>query len=73
MTDDPDPNEPFEPDTDGDDLRIQRRAYEIWEQEGRPEGRALDHWTQAEQEIRADRDEPLKLAEGEIASLADTD
>ena len=27
--------------------RIERRAYEIWEQEGRPEGRAFDHWRQA--------------------------
>jgi hypothetical protein len=31
--------------------RIRRRAYELWEQEGRPEGRALDHWHQAEAEV----------------------
>jgi len=30
---------------------ISRRAYEIWEQEGRPEGRDLQHWLQAEQEL----------------------
>ena len=23
-------------------------AYRIWEEEGRPEGRALDHWLKAE-------------------------
>jgi hypothetical protein len=23
-------------------------AYQIWEQEGRPEGRDLDHWQQAQ-------------------------
>lgn len=27
------------------------RAYEIWLSEGCPEGRALDHWKRAEQEL----------------------
>jgi hypothetical protein len=31
---------------------IRRRAYEIWEQEGRPEGRARIHWLRAEAEFR---------------------
>jgi hypothetical protein len=31
--------------------RIQRRAYELWESEGRPEGRQHAHWQQAEMEI----------------------
>ena len=31
--------------------RIQRRAYELWESEGRPEGRERAHWHQAELEI----------------------
>jgi hypothetical protein len=31
--------------------RIRRRAYELWEHEGRPEGRAHAHWYQAEMEI----------------------
>jgi hypothetical protein len=30
--------------------RISRRAYLLWEQEGRPEGRAQVHWLQAEAE-----------------------
>ena len=29
-----------------DDLRL--IAYRIWEEEGRPDGRALDHWLKAE-------------------------
>ncbi|MCW2248048.1 flagellar biosynthesis regulator FlaF [Azospirillum fermentarium] len=33
---------------------IQERAYQIWEAQGRPEGRAMDHWIQAEEEIRAE-------------------
>lgn len=31
--------------------RIRRRAYAIWEREGRPEGREADHWTLAREEI----------------------
>jgi hypothetical protein len=30
---------------------ISKRALEIWEEEGRPEGRALEHWTRAEKEL----------------------
>lgn len=30
---------------------IEQRAYQIWEQQGRPEGRQLEHWNQAEQEL----------------------
>ena len=33
--------------------KIQRRAYEIWEQEGRPQGEDLKHWVKALQEIGA--------------------
>lgn len=29
--------------------RIRRRAHEIWEREGRPEGREREHWDQAVQ------------------------
>jgi DUF2934 family protein len=32
--------------------RIRQRAYEIWEDEGRPEGRARIHWVRAEAEFR---------------------
>jgi hypothetical protein len=35
----------------GDDKqRIRERAYELWEREGRPHGRHMDHWVQAERE-----------------------
>jgi hypothetical protein len=30
---------------------ISARAYSIWEREGRPDGRALNHWLQAEAEL----------------------
>ena len=31
--------------------RIRRRAYDIWEREGRPEGRASEHWYRAAGEL----------------------
>lgn len=31
--------------------RIRRRAHQIWEREGCPEGRHADHWTLAKEEI----------------------
>ena len=31
--------------------RIRERAYQIWEEAGRPEGRAVEHWLMAEKEI----------------------
>ena len=31
--------------------QISRRAQEIWEEEGRPDGRAEEHWLRAEAEI----------------------
>ena len=31
--------------------RIRTRAYEIWEREGRHDGRAEDHWRRAELEV----------------------
>ena len=41
---------------------ISRRAYEIWEREGRPEGCDLKHWLQAEQEMSADPDREARNA-----------
>ncbi len=33
--------------------RIQERAYQIWEEAGRPDGKSVEHWLQAEAEIAA--------------------
>jgi len=33
--------------------RIQQRAYQLWESEGRPEGREHAHWQQAQRELTA--------------------
>ena len=31
--------------------RIRLRALEIWREQGRPDGRAREHWEQAEREV----------------------
>jgi len=31
--------------------RIRQRAHEIWEQEGRPDGRDQEHWERAHREV----------------------
>jgi hypothetical protein len=34
------------------DTQVRLRAYRIWEDEGKPEGKHLDHWSRAETEVR---------------------
>jgi hypothetical protein len=42
-------------------MDVVRRAYELWEQAGKPEGRDQDFYHQAEQELRnADKSSPLR-------------
>jgi len=48
--------------------RVRSKAYEIWENEGRPDGRALDHWLQAETEVQGDR--PIEVTQGKGANSA---
>lgn len=38
---------------DSREERIRRRAYELWEQNGKPEGGEMAFWLYAEQEIDA--------------------
>lgn len=44
---------------------ISRRAYELWEKEGRPEGCDRRHWLQAEQELRSDHASNVAPAEND--------
>ena len=34
---------------------IRVRAYALWERDGRPEGRSMAHWSQAETEIAVEQ------------------
>lgn len=49
---------------------IQRRAYLLWERDGRPEGRSLDHWLRAEAEIGAQRQSPAAASAAPIPPAA---
>jgi hypothetical protein len=44
-----------------DEHRIRLRAYEIWEEEGRPDGRAEDHWRMAKWQLEGAPDEVERL------------
>lgn len=48
--------------------RIKQRAHEIWESEGRPEGRDADHWSQAEQELNSQTGEGDQTGGGDQSS-----
>jgi len=50
-------------DTD-QESRKRDRAYKIWEQEGRPEGRHEEHWVQAEGELGKARPFPEQASAG---------
>jgi hypothetical protein len=43
---------------------IRERAYEIWESEGRPQGRSDDHWKQARAEFSEASAEATQPAKG---------
>lgn len=47
---------------------IARRAFEIWESEGKPKGLDRDHWLQAETELRQ---EQMKSQRGQKVSSRD--
>jgi predicted amidohydrolase YtcJ len=52
---------------------IQERSYSIWEREGRPHGRHLEHWAQAESELLAEVAPPPKRPRAKRAKSLKTD
>ena len=40
-----------------DHEKIRARARRMWEQEGRPEGRAEEHWARARRQVDAERED----------------
>jgi hypothetical protein len=36
--------------------QIRERAHQIWEEQGRPDGLAVDHWCQAERELQSENE-----------------
>ncbi|MFT0858740.1 DUF2934 domain-containing protein [Ancylobacter sp. G4_0304] len=49
-----------------DDHSIRERAYRIWEQEGRPEGRAEHHWFQAKEIVAIEDIRPQAFRSAEV-------
>jgi hypothetical protein len=49
---------------------IARRPYQLWEREGWPEGRDVDHWLRAERNLSGDGPENPG---GDAVTLADED
>lgn len=45
--------------------RIRARAHEIWQAEGRPQGREADHWAQAERELAGEAEAAPEPAEAD--------
>jgi hypothetical protein len=45
--------------TNDTEARIRARAHKIWEEEGRPEGRARDHWELASELIAIEDSQKL--------------
>jgi hypothetical protein len=41
--------------------RIRRRAYQLWQQDGCPEGRALDHWDKAAELVAIEENHGLAM------------
>lgn len=49
--------------------KIQELAYRLWQEDGAPEGRAMDYWLQAEAALHAMTAKPA--AEPEVAPLSE--
>src|SRR5690554_1012675 len=48
--------------------RIRQRAYALWEEQGRPEGREAEHWDEARRQIEEEEEEG---SESEAANRVD--
>ena len=57
------------PNSDSADA-ISRRAYEIWEQNGKPDGCDLEHWLQAEKEVGGGRGQSNGQSNGQSSASA---
>ena len=48
------------PDESAWEKAVREAAYRIWEREGRPEGRAMEHWLAAQRETRGEEEKVLE-------------
>jgi hypothetical protein len=52
--------------------QVRHRAYEIWECEGRPDGRAFEHWDQATRELAVSACSAVTPAEAQAEAVIET-
>jgi hypothetical protein len=52
--------------SDDRDARLRIRAYEIWQERGSPDGRAVEHWLEAERQLRGE--EPARSSDADTES-----
>ncbi|MBB3441842.1 DUF2934 domain-containing protein [Rhizobium sp. BK379] len=52
--------------TDRNEDSVRERAYAIWEEEGRPDGQDLRHWSDAEAELHGEATRANKQARRQI-------
>jgi hypothetical protein len=50
--------------------QITRRAYEIFIERGRPEGRDLEHWLEAEKQLRAKGQTKVQTSAAPVAAAS---
>ncbi|PRH83997.1 DUF2934 domain-containing protein [Labrys okinawensis] len=55
------------------DERIRERAYQIWEAAGRPDGKAIEHWAQAEHEVEGQTSATDAMVAGKAGFNVDQD
>lgn len=55
---------------DAHEQAIRERAHRLWEEEGRPEGRAEDHWFQAKEIVALEEGRPETLLSVEETATA---
>lgn len=48
---------------------IRARAYQLWEDEGRPEGREEMHWRQASRDMEEATDEAASITEPAVTAM----
>jgi hypothetical protein len=57
--------------------RIEKRAYELWEADGRVKGREMEYWLKAEEELAplsvAGEEDPLEALDHVLPSTQDRD
>ncbi|WP_204570071.1 DUF2934 domain-containing protein [Arsenicitalea aurantiaca] len=56
---------------DGEEETIRRTAYFLWEQDGRPSGRAEDYWLKAREQHLRQRAYDVWLSEGSPQGRSD--